>query len=216
MGSQERARFGRREALQIGLVSLGGWAASRVLLQDVPIGRDVSGSWAAQAMAASGPYPVVGPADAEITMAILTDYRCPVCRISAPIVERAVKRDGHVKLVYRDWPIFGSVSERAARTALAAQAQGIYHRLHRSMMAAPSLDESKLPGLVEEAGGDWDKLSDELASGRLRIQTLLDETAKGAFALGIAGTPAFVMGGRLIVGMLDEDQLYEAFALVRR
>jgi protein-disulfide isomerase len=41
-----------------------------------------------------------------------------------PALEEAVQRDGKVRVIYKDWPIFGPPSERAASVALACAEQG--------------------------------------------------------------------------------------------
>lgn len=114
----------RRQAVGLGAVVVTGWAVGQMLRRTAPIGRDV-GPTADLILAGSG-SPEYGPANATLRLAVFTDYRCPACRHAFPALEEAVRRDRKVRVIYKDWPIFGPPSERAASVALACAEQGIY------------------------------------------------------------------------------------------
>jgi protein-disulfide isomerase len=127
----------------------------------------------------------------------------------------AVRADGRVRLVYRDWPIFGAVSERAARLALASDYQGIYPDVHDALMHAGSLDDATVRLAVEQAGGDWARLLVDLAAHRGAIDAHLARNAAHAQALGLEGTPGYLAGPILIRGAMDETAFRRAFAQAR-
>ncbi len=54
--------------------------------------------------------PVIGNVDAEFTIVEFFDYQCPYCKQIRPVVEQVVKEDGKIRLVLKDWPIFGDTS----------------------------------------------------------------------------------------------------------
>lgn len=62
--------------------------------------------------------PTVNPKGADVTLVMFTDYQCPFCRKVHPVLEQLQRDDPKVKIVYRDWPIFGAGSEEAARVAI--------------------------------------------------------------------------------------------------
>ena len=64
--------------------------------------------------------PRAGPPGADVTIVVFTDYLCPICKATDPALARLQAADPRVRVVYKDWPIRGPVSELAARTALAA------------------------------------------------------------------------------------------------
>ncbi|MBN2974000.1 thioredoxin domain-containing protein [Roseomonas aeriglobus] len=97
------------------------------------MGRDVGPT--ADLILTGGSSPEHGPADATLRLAVFTDYRCPACRHAFPALEEAVRRDGKIRVIYKDWPIFGPPSERAASVALSCAEQGIYPVVHRQLMA---------------------------------------------------------------------------------
>src|SRR3546814_3291816 len=63
--------------------------------------------------------PKLAPEGYDVTIISYSDYQCPFCRKIHPALERLAQEDGRVRIVYRDWPIFGPASEEAARMAIA-------------------------------------------------------------------------------------------------
>lgn len=151
----------------------------------------------------------------DLTVVMFTDYKCPASRKADPGLRRALARDGNVRIVYRDWPIFGERSERAATVALAAHRQGIYPLVHQRLMSSPNLAETALREAVERAGGDWDILeADLLAHGRA-IRNQLGANRLDAFALGIRGTPSYLIGPLIVEGAMTEREFLRAFKHAR-
>ena len=126
----------------------------------------------------------------------------------------AVSEDGDTRIVYRDLPVFGPVSEDAARVALALQPQGLYPRVHDAFMReGRHLSPEVMRGLVEKAGGDWDAAVETIAQGRASRQ--LDANRRDALLLGIRGTPTYVIGRYRYVGALSERQFRTAIDRAR-
>src|SRR3546814_12262125 len=77
---------------------------------------------AARAEIADDPIaPKLAPEGHDVTIISYSDYQCPLCRTIHPALERLAKEDGKVRIVYRDWPIFGPASAEPARLASASQ-----------------------------------------------------------------------------------------------
>lgn len=209
-------RFGRKDLISLLIAVVIGVAVSQLLLRAAPLGRDVGGHPAAQAALRDNISPSTTVDDPTLTLVVFTDYQCPACKRANAAMEAAVAKDGRVRLVYRDWPIFGAVSERAARVAIAADRQGIYPAVHRQLMDEwRRLDDQVLRDAVEGAGGNWDKLQADLRLHAADIDRQLAQTSADALALGIRGTPAYLAGPRLVTGALDEAEFRRLFALGR-
>jgi protein-disulfide isomerase len=159
--------------------------------------------------------PHVVHGDGNVTLVLFTDYQCPACRRADPALRAAIARDGNVRLVYKDWPIFGLHSERAAKVALAGHLQGIYPALHHQLMNSPSFDDAALRDAVERAGGDWEQLSADLHAHGPAIADQLALNARDAFMLGLKGTPGYLIGPQLSEGALTEPEFLRAFAQAR-
>ncbi len=210
-------RLSRREWLQLGGVLIAGWAAAKVFQQAAPLGRDVGTNLTAQRLVQDQRSPRLEAANADLTMIVFTDYQCPACKVAAPHMDAAVKADGRIRVLYKDWPIFGPRSERAARIALASVPQGIYPALHSRLMAQRrQLEDDILQTDVEAAGGNWPRLLAHLAANEAQINQTIARTSNDAFALSLPGTPAYVIGTILVVGGMDEDGFKKAFAEARR
>ncbi|MEO6151864.1 MAG: DsbA family protein [Croceibacterium sp.] len=198
----------------VGLILLG-VMASQLLERMRPLGQDVATSPSAiQALTGSGsPQTVQGAGD--LTVVMYTDYQCPVCRRVDPSLRAALLRDGNVRLVYKDWPIFGERSEQAAKVALAARRQGIYPSVHHRLMNARSFSDADLRAAVEGAGGDWQQLQGDLVDHGPEITDQLAANSREASSLGLQGTPGYLIGPILVEGALTEREFVRAFRQAR-
>ena len=81
--------------------------------------------------------PVAGNPDGDLTIVDFFDYNCPYCKMAAKSLEKIVKADGNIRLVYKDWPILAETSIVGARLALAAKYQDRYLPVHHALMDIP-------------------------------------------------------------------------------
>lgn len=205
----------RKQWIALALMLIGAFALGAWLRLGLPLGTDVSGHVPISDIADAPGYPASGPGDADVTLLVFSDYQCPVCRATEPALDEAVKADGRVRIIYRDWPIFGPTSTRAARVALAAQYQGIYRPVHDALMQAPSLDETELRSAVANAGGSWTKLEADLKTHGPRIDAMITRSGEDAVRLGLPGTPGYLIGPIRIVGKATEQQFRDAIERAR-
>ncbi len=209
-------RVTRREVLIAGGLIAGGYAIASLLQASAPLGRDVSGNRIARAALIDPDGPSGGAARGDLAMAVYTDYRCPACRSAHAAMHRAVADDGGVRLLYKDYPIFGAVSDNAAALAIAAHFQGLYVPLHdRLMTGRASVDNDDIEAAVIAIGGDWQRLQQDRATHAPAIAARLGRIATEAFGLGIAGTPAYLIGSYLVNGALDAGEFAAMFRQAR-
>lgn len=209
-------KLSRRQLSQLAMVGLAGWGASAILRELAPLGIDVASNPTAQALLQDDDAPRAGPPDATLNVVVFGDYQCPACRFASPALHQAAREDGGVMLIYKEWPIFGALSERSARVALASDRQGIYSEFHQALMEEPRrLQDSVLQNVVEASGGNWTLLERDLASQREAIDRAIARTRTEAFTLGLAGTPAYLIGHRLVNGALSLEEFKSAFRSAR-
>lgn len=157
---------------------------------------------------------VAGNPDGDVTVVEFYDLRCPYCRRMLPVMTQLLQSDPKIRLVYKDIPILGPASVLGAKAVIAAQRQGGYLKLHDLIMAgSPNITEDTLRIEAQKAGLDWDRLHRDMADPA--IEKRLDENLDMAHVLGIEGTPAYVIGGKLLPGALDLAELQGAVAAVR-
>lgn len=159
--------------------------------------------------------PVWGNPKGNVTLVDFSDYNCPFCKRMYPTVEEVVAKDGNVRVVVKELPILGPESLTAARYALAARKQGKYAELRNALMLLPSRPDEKT---VQEAARrlkiDVDQLKRDLSAPE--VERELRKNQELAEALGIGGTPAFVIGGNLIGGAVGRDVLETRIATARQ
>jgi protein-disulfide isomerase len=160
--------------------------------------------------------PVLGNQRGDITIVEYFDYRCPYCKKVNPDLQQVVRDDGQVRLVFKDWPIFGEVSIYAARLALAAKYQNKYAEAHEALIAIKgTLTEANVQATLAQAGIDVDVAMRDLTTNRNAIDALLARNHAQAVAFGFQGTPAFIIGHFRVPGALDAATFKQAIADAR-
>lgn len=160
--------------------------------------------------------PRFDPPDADVTLVVFTDYRCAVCKASNPAIQKVLKEDGRVRVLYKDWPILGEASRIAARAAIAAHRQDKYPQFHDALMRVSGpLDEEAIAAAAAQAGVDRRRLRADLTAHNEEIDATLNRNAFQAFSLGLTGTPGFLVGPALVRGRLDESRLERLVAAAR-
>jgi protein-disulfide isomerase len=159
--------------------------------------------------------PVGGNSHGDISLVEFFDYQCPYCKRVQPALERLSDKDKGLRLVYKEFPILGPVSVVAARAALAARLQGKYDAFHAAMMARIGhLTDATVYEVAASVGIDVAQLKRDMASPQIAA----DLKANRALAerLDITGTPAFVIGHRVIPGAVSLEDLQHLVADARK
>lgn len=140
---------------------------------------------------------VINPAG-SITVTEFFDYRCGYCRHAAPEIVELVQKNPDIRLVLKDFVIFGRDSEAAARLALGAKDQGKSLELYKALMAENALDAAGALRIAKSVGIDLDKAK-PIGESQAVTQHLADTDAL-AKTLALSGTPAFIVGDTLVPG----------------
>jgi protein-disulfide isomerase len=140
---------------------------------------------------------VINPAG-TITVTEFFDYRCGYCRQAAPEVIKLAQQNPDIRLVLKDFVIFGDDSEAAARIALGSKDQGKSLELHKALMAEDALDAVAALRIAKDLGIDMAKAK-AVGESQAITQHLAD-TDTLARTLNLSGTPAFIVGDTLIPG----------------
>jgi protein-disulfide isomerase len=159
--------------------------------------------------------PVAGNPDGDVTVVEFFDYRCPYCKQVAPALSQLLKEDGKLRFVFKELPILGPDSVVAARAALAANAQGKYMPVHRALLRhRGTYDEATVMRIAGEAGLDTARLKADMANPA--IAAMIDRNRSLARALSVTGTPAFVIGDKIVPGAADLETLKTLVADARK
>lgn len=155
-----------------------------------------------------------GNADGDVTLVVFTDYACGFCRASVPDVDRLIREDRRLKVVFRELPIIAPQSRDAALMALAAARQGKYDAFHHAMFAASSLDKTAIAAAAARVGVVTDGTADATANEAL-FQRELDSNLAIATQLQLNATPTWIVGDQLFQGQIGFDALKQAVAKAR-
>jgi protein-disulfide isomerase len=153
----------------------------------------------------SAASPVGGNPEGDVTLVEFFDYRCGYCRRVVGSLRALVDQDEDLRVVFKEFPILGEDSVRAARAALAAERQGLYMPLHFALMET---DDLSMDGIMQAAAGvglDTGQLAADMESPE--VQAEIAATYALARDLGIEGTPAFVVDDELIPGAVSQERL---------
>ncbi len=155
-------------------------------------------------------------AEADVTLVEFFDYRCGYCKRSLETVLALAETDPKLRVVMKEFPILGPESIAATRVSLAAYRTdpAPYRDFHAALMRhRGGYDKEALLQIAAEAGYDpaavAANMEDEAISKQIRNSYEIAE------ALGIRGTPAFVVGDRVIPGAVSADSLRDAIETTR-
>jgi protein-disulfide isomerase len=152
--------------------------------------------------------PVLGNPDGDVTVVEFFDYNCPYCKRAADEVAKLLDNDQNVRLVYREWPILSEGSAYAARAALAAREQDKYAEMHEALMSVEGrIGEAEVLAAAEEVGLDIEKMKADMSSEE--VEEHISTSMELSSALGINGTPTFIIGDNMVPGFVEESRLAE-------
>jgi protein-disulfide isomerase len=154
--------------------------------------------------------PVMGAPNGDVVIAEFLDFRCPYCKSTAPMLEQLVRRDRHVKIVLKNLPVLGPDSVYAAYLGFAAARIGRFDDFYKTIYARVPADgdRASIDKAVTSMGLNPAAL---FKQGKNKdINAALQRNFRLAATLGITGTPALVIGDKLILGAPDSAGLAAA------
>jgi len=151
-----------------------------------------------------------GSAKPDVTLVEFYDYACPYCKASNPHVDRLLREDKGLRVVYRELPILGPDSVLAARVALAASKAGRFGEFHDALWAAGRPATETIAAASRAAAVSPEPVEDPAIEAELKKNFQL------AGQLGATGTPVFIVGDRVMNGAVGFDTLKQAIAAARK
>jgi protein-disulfide isomerase len=144
-----------------------------------------------------------------VTIIAFSDYECPFCKRAEQTVEEVVKAYGDkVRVVHRDFPLaFHANARPAAEAAHCANAQGKFWPYHSKLFTSADLSADKLKALATEVGLDRAKFDDCVA--KHQFKAAVDQDVADGSDVGVTGTPAFFINGRLLSGAQPFEKFKE-------
>ena len=151
---------------------------------------------------------VLGNPKGSVTLVEFFDYNCGYCKKSYPDLENLIKSDPKLRIVIKDFPILGPDSVKAhivARAVMKIMPEK-YAEFHKELLTIPGRsNEEKAIKIAVKLGVDEQKLRSTMQDESLQ-QAFVDN-GQLAYALGINGTPSYILGNNVLVGAVGENIL---------
>ena len=160
----------------------------------------------------------LGNTQGDVTVVEFFDYNCGYCKRAMGDMLDLMKGDGKLKFVLKEFPVLGEGSTQAAQVAVAVRMQDKtgkkYLDFHQKLLSSRgAVDKARAVAAAKEAGLDMARLEKDMASDE--VKETLAESFKIAEALGLNGTPSYVVGSDVVVGAVGLKTLKEKINTAR-
>jgi protein-disulfide isomerase len=161
---------------------------------------------------------VLGNKDGDVTFVEFFDYNCGYCKRAMSDMLDLMKTDPKLKVVLKEFPVLSQGSVEAAQVAVAVRMQDPsgkkYLDFHQKLLGGRGpADKAHALAAAKDAGLDMGRLEKDLASPE--VKATIEENFKLAEAMGMNGTPSYVIGKQVVVGAIGLDGLKEKIGLAR-
>jgi protein-disulfide isomerase len=155
---------------------------------------------------------VLGNPKGDVTMVEFFDYNCGYCKRALSDMLELMKSDSKLRVVLKEFPVLGEASIEAARVSVAARMQDStgkkYLDFHQRLLGSRgSIGRAQALSAAKEAGFDMSRLEKDAASDEPKAT--LEESFKLADALGLSGTPSYVVGSEVVIGAVGLANLQQ-------
>src|SRR5262245_7075475 len=165
-----------------------------------------------QLLFASPRQVTLGNLQGDVTLVEFFDYNCGYCKRALSDLMNLMKADPKLKVVLKEFPVLGPGSVEAAQVATAVRMQDRsgkkYLEFHQKLLSGRGqADRARALAVAKDIGMDMAKLEKDMACPE--IKATLQESFKLAEALGLSGTPSYVIGDNVVVGAVGLEALRE-------
>jgi protein-disulfide isomerase len=161
---------------------------------------------------------VLGNKDGDVTFVEFFDYNCGYCKRAMTDMMELMKADPKLKVVLKEFPVLSAGSVEAAQVGVAVRMQDPtgkkYLDFHQKLLTGRgAADKARAMAVAKEVGLDMAKLEKDLSSAEVR--NTLEENFKLAEAMGMNGTPSYVIGKQVVIGAVGVESLREKIGNAR-
>lgn len=163
----------------------------------------------------SGDDHVAGNPDGDITVVEFFDYNCPYCQRAFGDIKALIESDPNVRVVFKEFPVLSEESYDAALVGIAMEKQGLYMPFHEKLITHQGrADRATALQIARDLGADMAKLEEVIADPA--TVEIVRGTHSLADDLGINGTPAYVVGDEVLVGLAPLAELKKQLESARK
>lgn len=161
---------------------------------------------------------VLGNKEGDVTFVEFFDYNCGYCKRAMDDMLTLMKSDPKLKVVLKEFPVLSQGSVEAAQVAVAVRMQDPsgkkYLDFHQKLLGGRgAADKARALQAAKEAGLDTARIEKDINSPEVRAT--IEENFKLAEAMGMNGTPSYVIGKQIVVGAVGVEGLREKIGIAR-
>lgn len=159
---------------------------------------------------------VLGNKDGDVTFVEFFDYNCGYCKRAMDDMLTLMKSDPKLKVVLKEFPVLSQGSVEAAQVAVRMQDPSgkKYLDFHQRLLGGRgAADKARAIQAAKEAGLDTARIEKDIASPEVRAT--IEENFKLAEAMGMNGTPSYVIGKQIVIGAVGVEGLREKIGIAR-
>jgi protein-disulfide isomerase len=161
---------------------------------------------------------LLGNKDGDVTFVEFFDYNCGYCKRAMTDMLNLMKSDSKLRVVLKEFPVLSQGSVEAAQVAVAVRMQDPggkkYLDFHQKLLGGRGpADKARAMAAAKDAGLDVGRIEKDLASPE--VKATIEENFKLAEAMGMNGTPSYVIGKQIVVGAIGFDGLKEKIGIAR-
>jgi protein-disulfide isomerase len=161
---------------------------------------------------------VLGNPQGDVTFVEFFDYNCGYCKRALNDMVELMSKDPKLRVVLKEFPVLGPSSVDAAQVAVAVRMQDKtgkkYLEFHQKLLTGRGqIDKARALAVAKEVGLDMTRLEKDLKSDE--IGKTLEESMKLAEALGLNGTPSYVIGNDVVIGAVGLATLAQKIKAAR-
>jgi Protein-disulfide isomerase len=158
---------------------------------------------------------VLGNPDGDVTLVEFFDYNCGYCRAALPDMAALLAEDPNLRVILKEFPILSNESIDAARVGvLVGQSDADYWQFHQTLFTSRGrVDKAVALAAAQDLGLSPVDLELRMADGK--VAQTIQASYEIAQALGITGTPTYIIGNEIIPGAIGADELRARIADMR-
>jgi protein-disulfide isomerase len=154
----------------------------------------------------------IGNPNGAVTLVEFFDYNCGFCKRALDDLAKLVKAEPNLKVILKDFPVLGPQSVEAAQVASAVRNQlkgEKFFEFHQKLMSQKGrIGRAEALAVAKGMGLDMTKIAADMESPSVRAG--IAETMQLGDALGLTGTPSYVVGKDIVVGAVGYDELKQS------
>ena len=160
----------------------------------------------------------IGNRQGDVTLVEFFDYNCGYCKRALADMLNLMKEDAKLRVVLKEFPVLGPGSVEAAQVAVAVRMQDPtgkkYLEFHQKLLGGRGpADRAHALAVAKDIGLDMARIEKDMAGDEAKAT--LKENMHIAEALGLNGTPSYVIGTEVVVGAVGLAALREKVGTAR-